>query len=283
MEAILGPQSSFVGRTLREMNFRQRYGVLIVAVHRQGVNLQEHFEDVRLAFGDTLLVLGPPENMNRLLEERDFINLTEPRERPLRRHKAPIAIAAILGVMILAALGVLPIVALAILAALVVVLARCVDPPEAYAAVEWKILFIIFGMLGLGRAMEETGAAMLVADKFTLLLQPYGPMVVLCFVYLLTSLLTELITNNAVAILLTPIVLGMAEEMGVDARPFIVAVMFGASASFATPFGYQTNTYVYGAGGYKFSDFLRIGLPLNILLWLAATFLIPLFWSFTKN
>ncbi|HVR35253.1 MAG TPA: SLC13 family permease [Methylomirabilota bacterium] len=280
MEAILGPQSSFVGRTLREMNFRQRYGVLIAAVHRQGVNLQENFEDVRLAFGDTLLVLGPAENMNRLLEERDFVNLTEPRQRPLRRHKAPIAIAAIMGVMILSALGVLPIVALAILAAVGVVMARCVDPAEAYESVDWKILFMIFGMLGLGRAMEETGAAMLVANGLTSVLKSYNPVVILSVVYLLTWGLTELITNNAVAILMTPIVLGIAVELGVDPRPLIIAVMFGASASFSTPIGYQTNTYVYGAGGYKFSDFPKIGLPLNVMLWLTATFLIPMFWPF---
>lgn len=280
MEGIIGPYSRFAGRTLKELNFRQRYGIIVVAVHRQGTSLRQKFENVRLTFGDTLLVLGPAERVHRLLEERDFVNISEPKVRAFRRHKAPIAAAAILAVMVLAAFNVMPIVLLAIVAAVVVVLARCVDPAEAYEAIEWKILFIIFGMLGLGQAMEATGGAQFIADHVTSLLKPWGPVVVLSVVYLLTSLLTELITNNAAAILLTPIVIQMANELGVDPRPFVVAVMFGASASFATPMGYQTNTYVYGAGGYKFSDFPRVGVPLNLLLWLAATLLIPLMWPF---
>ncbi len=278
MEGIIGPQSLFVGHTLREMNFRQRYGVIILAVHRQGVNLQENFEGIRLEFGDTLLVEGPPESINRLSEERDFLSLTEPRQKAFRRGKAPIAIGAILAVMMLAAFNVLPIVSLAIIAAVTVVLSRCVDPAEAYRAVEWKIVFLIFGMLGLGKAMENSGTALALAQHLTSLFKPLGPVAVLSVTYLLASVLTEFVTNNAVAILLTPIAIRVALEMGVDPRPFVVAIMFGASASFATPIGYQTNTYVYGAGGYKFTDFPRIGLPLNVILWAAATLLIPLLW-----
>jgi di/tricarboxylate transporter len=283
MEGIIGPQSSLVGRTLKDLNFRQRYGVLILAVHRQGVNLTQDFENVQLAFGDTLLVQGPKEGISRLLEERDFLNLTVPKQRAFRRDRAPIAIIAILSVMLLATFGVLPIAGLALVACFVVVATRCVDPAEAYNAVDWKILFIIFGMLGLGRAMETSGAALLVATHFTTIVGVLGPVAVLSVVYLLASTLTEMISNNAVAVLLTPIALGIAQSMGLDPRPFLVAVMFGASASFATPIGYQTNTYVYGAGGYKFSDFPKVGIPLNLILWGVATVLIPIMWPLTPR
>jgi di/tricarboxylate transporter len=283
MEGIIGPQSTLVDRTLRELNFRQRYGVLILAVHRQGVNLTQDFENVRLAFGDTLLVQGPREGIARLLEDRDFLNLTQPKQRAFRRDRAPIAIAAIASVMGLAALNVLPIAALALIACFVVVITRCVDPAEAYNAIDWRILFIIFGMLGLGRAMENSGAALLIANNLTAIVGVLGPIAVLSVIYLLASILTEMISNNAVAVLMTPIAIGIANSMGVDPRPFVVALMFGASASFATPIGYQTNTYVYGAGGYKFSDFPKVGVPLNLILWVVATILIPIMWPLTPR
>ncbi|MGI8432434.1 MAG: SLC13 family permease [Chthoniobacterales bacterium] len=283
MEGTIESRSTFVGRTLRDLNFRQRYGVLILALHRQGANLREKFEDVSLAFGDTLLVQGPAEGISRLMQERDFLNLTEPKQRAFRREKAPLAMAAIAGVMVLAALNVLPIVALALLAAILVIATNCLDFEEAYEAIEWPILFIIFGMLALGKAMESSGAAHLIASGVTGAVGHFGPAATLSLMYLVATLLTELISNNAVAVLLTPIAFEIAATMGVDARPFAVAVMFGCSASFATPIGYQTNTYVYGAGGYRFADFPKVGAPLNLILWIAASFLIPLFWPFVPK
>lgn len=283
MEGIIGSRSTFVGKTLREMNFRQRYGVLILAVHRQGENLRENFEDVRLAFGDTLLVQGPAEGINRLMRERDFLNLTEPKQRAYRPHRAPVAIAAIALVMLLAAFDVLPIATLALIAAVVVVGARCLDIEEAYESIAWNLLFIIFGMLALGHAMETTGAAHLLATGLVNAVGRFGPAATLSATYLMAMVLTELISNNAVAVLLTPITFEIAGAMGVDARPFAVAVMFGSSASFATPIGYQTNTYVFGAGGYRFVDFPRVGVPLNLALWIAASILIPIFWPFVPK
>ncbi|MEO5754661.1 MAG: SLC13 family permease, partial [Chthoniobacterales bacterium] len=278
MEGIIGSRSAFVGKTLRDLNFRQRYGVLILAVHRQGENLREKFEDVRLAFGDTLLVQGPAEGIHRLMQERDFLSLTEPKQRAFRRQKAPLAIGAICAVMLLAAFNVFSITVLALVASIVVILTKCLDVEEAYEAIEWPLLFIIFGMLALGQAMETTGAAHLLAEGVTGAFGRFGPAVTLSVMYFVAMVLTELISNNAVAVLLTPIAFEIAAGMGVDARPFTIAVMFGCSASFATPIGYQTNTYVFGAGGYRFSDFPRIGVPLNLILWVAASFLIPIFW-----
>ncbi len=283
MEGIIGSRSGFVGKTLRELNFRQRYGVLILAVHRQGENLREKFEDVRLAFGDTLLVQGPAEGIHRLMQERDFLSLTEPKQRAFRRHKAPLAIVAIAAVMVLAAFNVFSITVLALVASILVILTKCLDVEEAYEAIEWPLLFIIFGMLALGQAMETTGAAHLLAEGVTGAFGRFGPAVTLSVMYFVAMVLTELISNNAVAVLLTPIAFEIAAAMGVDARPFIVAVMFGCSASFATPIGYQTNTYVFGAGGYRFMDFPRIGVPLNLILWLAASVLIPIFWPFVAS
>ena len=280
MEGIIGPQSSLVGKTLKKLNFRQKYGVIVLALHRRGVNLRERFQDVPLAFGDTLLVEGPPDQMNRLFAERDFVNLSKPRQRSFRRSKAPIAIAALVSFILLAALGVLPIATLAICAVLATLLTRCIDPQEAYSAIDWKVIFLIFGMLGVGKAMENTGTAEIVAAFVSDQTGTAGPWLVLAIFYLMSAILTEIMSNNAVALLLTGIAIQTAVSLGIDPKPLIVAVMFGSSASFITPIGYQTNTFVYGAGGYKFFDFTRTGLPLAIILWITASLLIPVFWPF---
>lgn len=274
MEAIIGPSSEFAGHRLLELHLRQRFGVLVAAVHRKGANLVEGIESVRLQFGDTVIIEGPVENLDGLAEQEGLIPLNRVVERPYRPHRAPVALLAILGLLVISATGMLPVHAAAVVAA------GCVDPREAYHSIEWPILFLIFGMLGIGQAMENSGAAQWIAHGVSHVMAPLGPLALLAAIYLLASGMTEVITNNAVAILLTPIVIGIAAELGVDARPFLVAVMFGASASFATPIGYQTNTYVFGAGGYKFADFLRVGIPLNLLLAALAVILIPLIWPF---
>ncbi|MGK0188522.1 MAG: di/tricarboxylate transporter [Verrucomicrobiales bacterium] len=280
MEGIIGPQSTLVEKTLKQLNFRQRYGVIILALHRRGVNLREQFQDVPLAFGDTLLVEGPPEQMNRLFGEKDFVNLSKPSQRSFRRSKAPIAIGALILFIALAAINVLPVAPLAVAAVLLTLLTRCIDPQEAYSAVDWRVIFLIFGMLGVGKAMENTGAAEVVANFVSQTAGDVGPWIVLAAFYLMTALLTEIISNNAVALLMTGISIQTALTLGVDPKPFVAAVMFGSSASFITPIGYQTNTYVYGAGGYKFFDFTRTGAPLAFALWIIASCLIPVFWPF---
>ncbi|MEQ8509148.1 MAG: SLC13 family permease [Rhodospirillaceae bacterium] len=278
MEGIVGPQSKFQGRHVSDLNLRRLYGSYILAIHRQGTGLPGNFDRVQLQMGDTLLLEGPAKKLRQLFDYRELINLSHPSERPLRRDKAPIAILAVFLVMVLAAFEILPIAALALMAATSVVVLGCLDSEEAYNSIHWNILMLIFGMLALGIAMEKTGAASLVVDNLASLVGVFGPIAVLSAIYIITSLLTEIMSNNATAILLTPIAVGLANELGVDPRPFAVAVMFAASASFATPIGYQTNTFVYNAGGYRFSDFIKVGLPLNVLLWVAATFIIPIFW-----
>lgn len=280
VEAIIGRQSRLIGRSVKNTSIRRRYGVVVAAVHRNGVNLSTGYQDVPLGFGDTLLLEGPVRNLVRLQQEENFLSLNETVNKPPRKSKTTIAVGILLAVVLCSAFNVLPISTAAMIGAVLAILTRCLDMRDTYRAIEWNILFLIYGMLGLGLAMEKTGGAMLIANTIVDMMRGYGPLVILATIYLLTSILTEVITNNAVAILLTPIVISIAGSLGIDPRPFIVAIMFGASASFITPIGYQTNTYVYGAGGYRFGDFLKVGIPLNLILWATATWLIPKFWPF---
>ncbi len=279
-ECIIGPRSSLAGRSIREMNFRRRYGVLVLAVHRHGENLRQDFADVKLHYGDTLLVEGPEIAVRELRGNRDFLLLMDVPHRTKRRRKQLLAVGAIAFVVVLAALKILPIGALAVMAAVVVVATGCLDAEEAYEAVDWKIIFLIFGMLALGMALQKTQGAALVADAIIRGVGSWGPPFVLAAIVLLTSGLTNFLSNNAVAVLLTPVAIQAATALQINPRPFVIAVALGASACFATPIGYQTNTLVFGAGGYKFRDFIKIGLPLNLIFCVLAVFLIPRLWPF---
>lgn len=280
MEGSIGPKSMLRGRTLGDLRLRRTYGVYVIAVHRDDRNITESTDTLRLRFADTLLLEGPADGLQRLVADGGIVNLSTPADRPVRRGKAPIAIAAILGVMLLATFGVMPIAGLAVIGAVVVMLTGCVDPEDAFDAIDWRILFLIFGMLGLSQGLDNTGAAETVVAFIVGLTGNLGPLAALAAVYVFTSLLTEMISNNAVAVLVGPIVIAMAVQLGYDPRPFIMAVMFAASASFATPIGYQTNTFVYGAGGYRFRDFVTVGMPLNLLFAVVAVVVIPWFFPF---
>jgi len=280
VECVVGPHSNLIGRSIRQMNFRRRYGVLVLAVHRQGVSLREHFADVRLQYGDTLLVEGPQSAIKDLRGGRDFLLLLDVPHTPKRRQKQWLAVGVIALVVVLAAFNVMPIAPLAILGAVLVLVTRCLDAEDAYEAVEWKIIFLIFGMLALGMALEKTKGAELIAHAIINGLGSFGPPLVLAAIVVIASVMTAFLSNNAVAVLLTPIVIETAASLHVSARPFIIAVAIGASACFATPIGYQTNTLVYGAGGYRFSDYLKVGLPLNLLFCVLAAYFIPKFWPF---
>ncbi|WP_084395760.1 SLC13 family permease [Henriciella aquimarina] len=278
MEGVVGPDSRLVGRPIVGAGLVRLYGVYAIAIHRRGANIGSGGRDIRFDIGDTVLVEGPPAGLRQMFDDGMLSNLTETTERPIRRDKAPIAIGAILLVMILAAFGVMPIAGLALIAAAGVIALGCLDHQEAYKSIQWDILMLIFGMLALGQALETSGAGAFLVNGIAGQIGHLPPLVTLAAVYLLTSLLTEFVSNNATAILMTPIAIGLATTMGVDPRGFVVAVMFAASASFATPIGYQTNTLVYNAGGYRFTDFARVGLPLNLLLFAVSMLVIPVFW-----
>lgn len=280
VEAIIGPQSPLIGRSVRSSNIRRRYGIMVAAVHRKGVNVKEGYQDMTLAFGDTLLLEGPATSIVKLNEEGSFLSLNETLIEPKLKSKMAVAICILAAVVLVAALGIMSITSAAIVGAVLVILSGCLKMRNAYQSIEWDVLFLIYGMLGVGLAMQKTGGAEWIALNVVGVMDSFGPVAILAVFYLLTLVLTELVTNNAVAILMTPIAISVALSLDVSPRPFLVAIMFAASASFITPIGYQTNTYVYGAGGYKFADFIKVGLPLSLTLWLAAILLVPYFWPF---
>ena len=269
VEAVLAPSQGIHALMLKEMGF-ERYGVKVLGVSRHRHVPGTDLESVRLRSADRLLLEGTSEGLAAAAEAFNLINVTAPRSRSFRRNKAPIAIAALSAVVVLAALDVMPIVGLAFLAVAAILLFRCIDADEAWQSMEIGTLILIFAMLAIGTGLEKTGAIHVLVENARPILSESSPITVLFVVYFMSMLLTELITNNAVAVLMTPIAIGVADSLGIDARPLVVAVMFGASASFATPIGYQTNTMVYAVGDYRFSDFLRIGVPMNLIVGLAT-------------
>ena len=277
-EAIVGRNSRYSHRPMRDLDLAARYGINVLAVHRQNENIQNNFDDFQLQFGDVMLVEGTPAQIKRFADNGDLISLNAVQERAYRREKAPIAILATLAVVILSAFSFMPIEGLAIIGCAVVLATGCMDVDDAYKAVDWKVLSLIFGMLAISIAMDKVGLVDLVVSHTMAMLPNASPLLLLGLIYLLTTILTEILSNNAVAVLVTPVAIGLAQSCGLDPRPFVVAVMFAASVSFATPIGYQTNTFVYNAGGYRFSDFLRIGIPLNLLMIIVAMLVIPLVW-----
>lgn len=278
VEALIGPDCRMVGRTLGRLRLRRRYGVYPLAVHRRAHRVGQRLDDVDVRVGDTLLLEGAPEDIRRLAEDVNLVDLNEASGRPFRRDRAPVVLAALACVVAVSALGIMPIAAAAVIGVAVVLFARCIDADEAFSVVDGRLLVLIFAMLAIGRALQTSGAADMIAGAIAPYLTNMPPWLALWCVYLLASALTEIVTNAAVAVVVTPIAISLALTMGVEPRPFVVAVMLAASLSFATPIGYQTNTMIYAPGGYKFTDFLRLGLPMNIGLGLVAALLIPLFW-----
>ncbi|WP_306119848.1 MULTISPECIES: SLC13 family permease [unclassified Roseitalea] len=280
IEILIGPGARVLGRTLRHLRLRRRYGIYPIALHRGGLNMADRFETTPLEVGDTLLIEGAPEDLSRFAEENNLVNVSEPAERGYRRDKAPLAIAITLSVVVGAAFNVLPIAGLALIGAVLVLATRCVEADEAVQMVNWRVLALIGAMLAVGMAMEKTELVAIIVGAVEPFLMDLAPIVALAAVYILTTVLTELVTNNAVAVIVTPVAIGLATALGLDPRPFVVAVMIAASASFITPIGYQTNTLVYNAGGYRFTDFLRLGLIMDVTTFAIAMVMIPLVWPF---
>ncbi|WP_182446643.1 SLC13 family permease [Cereibacter sphaeroides] len=280
VEVLITPGCFMVGRSLGAMRLRRRYGVYVLAAHRRNQNIGRQLDDLVVQVGDTLLLEGAQADIERLASEMQVVDIAQPSDRAYRRNRAPVVMAVLAAVVLLSAFDVAPIAILAMIGVAVVLVTRCIDADEAFGYIEGRLLALIFGMLAVGAGLEHSGAVEMVVGAAAPWMQDLPPFALIFVVYALTSILTELVSNNAVAVILTPIVIGLANSLGVDPRPFVVAVMFGASASFATPIGYQTNTLVYGPGGYRFTDFLRIGVPLNILMMVVMSVLIPFFFPF---
>lgn len=281
-ECFIPKGSDMIGKRIRDLRLRRRYSCFVMGLHRKDQNITGDLGNVAIREADTLILEGPEDELAKLFEQENVLSARQQRQRVFDKKHAPIALAVMLAVVILSSFNVMPIAGLAFLGAIAVVVTGCVSFEKAYKAIDWRILMLIFGMLGVGQALENTGALQMLVGSTAPLAAGLGPLVLLAVIYGITSFLTEIVTNNAVAIIMTPIAIGLAESMGLDARPFVVAVMLAASASFATPIGYQTNTFVYAAGGYKFKDFFRIGIPMNLLMWAVAMIVIPYFWPLEK-
>lgn len=276
VEVLITPGCKMVSRSLGSLRLRRRFGVYPLAVHRRNQNIGRQLDDLVVQVGDTLLLEGAPADIQRLAAEMNMVDVSRPKARAFRRSHAPIAIASLIGIVALAALGVAPIFLLSIVAVAVVFLTRCIDADEAFDFIEGRLLAMIFAMLAIGVALEASGAVRLIVDAISPWIGLMPSVFAIWAIYLLTSVLTEMVSNNAVAVVVTPIAIGLAQALGYDPRAFVVAVMVAASASFATPIGYQTNMLVYGPGGYKFTDFMRVGIPLNLSIGILASIVIPL-------
>ena len=285
VECLLTNQSELVGQSLKEANFRRRFGSFVLAIRREGDILRKKIAHVILRSFDTLLVYGSREKIREMRDSGGFIVLTE-LERSLRKHRFWwLSIIVIIGAVLLAALSLVPILKGVIIGLAILLVARVITPLEAYNAINWQIIVLIGCLIPLGIAIQSSGTAILIGNTMVNLLQfvpEYQQAIfLLAMIYLVAMILTEVSSNAATAIIMTPIALAASAKLGLDPRPFIFAICFAASASFITPIGYQTNLMVYGPGGYKFSDYIRVGLPLSITLWVMAVILIPMLWPFT--
>jgi len=280
VEAVVGANSSLDGRTLKGVNFRRQYAATVLAIRRQGEEIREKIGRVRLRVGDELLILAPRHALEQLREQPDFIVLQEVESGQLNPTRAALAGAIVAGVVVLAAFGVYPVVAAAVIGAVLMVLTGCVSARTVYRSINWQVIFLLAGVIPLGLALESSGAAQRMVDGVLWAVGDLGPRGVLVAFVALTYVLTGIMSNNATAALMVPLAIASAQSLGVDPRPFLIAVMFSASAAFWTPFGYQTNLLVYGPGGYRFSDYFRVGGPLNLVYLGLSSLLIPILFPF---
>ena len=280
VEAFISPGSQLVESTLKEIDFRRTFRANALAIRSHGRTIRQRISSVRLEYGDSLLILTNKDQLKDLQASTDFLVMEEIRVSFLRRDKVYYAVGSFTGVVLLAAFGVLSIVEAAILGTGAMLLAGCLRLRDLYSHLSWQTIIMLACLIPLGTAMANTGLAAFLATGLIEQLSIWGPAMVLSGIYLLTSLLTSVMSNSATAVLMVPITVSAAYQLQVDPKPFVIAVLFAASASFMTPVGYQTNLFVFGPGGYKFRDFLKVGGPLNLLFWILASLLIPFFWPF---
>jgi di/tricarboxylate transporter len=289
VECVVGPSSSLISKSLLDASFRSRFNLTILAVHRRGKNLGFNIDKVRLQASDTILILGTKEAIERLRKSEEVI-LLDQAAMPMKnmKKKAPIVLGVLVGIIGIASSGVLPISITAIIGVSILLLTGCLKAREAYRAIEWNILVLIYGMLALGLTMEATGASSIIASVvggigLGLFEPEWQPLAVLVVLYLCTALLTEVLSNNATIVIMAPIALELANimEMSVNnARAYVLTACIAASASFVTPIGYQTNTFVYTVGGYKFGDFVKVGIYFNAIYFVGTIILVSSIWGF---
>jgi len=279
-EVIIAPNSDLVGKTIKTSRFRNVYRANALALRHSGQLYNLGFSNTVLKAGDALLIEIRKEDYNELINNKNFVFVSNLELPKYRKSKIIPALLIITGIILTATLEILPIMVSAIIGSILLIITKCITLEEAYKSIEWNVIFLLGGILSLGIALEKTGAALLISNKLIEVLGDFGPYAIIAAFYLLTSLLTETMSNNATAVLLAPIAIAASATLGLSPKPFLMAITFAASASFMTPVGYQTNTMIYGVGQYKFSDFLKVGTPLNLIFWILATIFIPVFFPF---
>ena len=279
-EVMIAPQSRAAGRLLAVLNRSWRYNASVMGVQRRGHVVRNQLNSLRLRIGDILLLTLPEKDLAALRKDKSVIVISQRQKIQKYGWRAPFAILTMAAVVAVSALGWLPIALSALTGAVIMTLAGCINADDVYESTDWSIVILIAGLLPLGIAMSSSGAAEFLVDNSIGLVSHLGPHVVLAVLYLMALTLGELMSNSAAAVLLTPIGFSTAQLMGADPTPFLIAITFAASTSFLTPVGYQTNMMVYSAGGYKFSDFFKVGLPLNMIFWILGVIFIPVFWPF---
>jgi di/tricarboxylate transporter len=284
IECMVTDQSDLIGQTIMNSNFRKRFYAFILAIRREGSIIRNKIAHVLIQSYDTLLIYGGKKQLEKLANSSGFILLGEVQEKLVKVRYWWISILSIIATITLATAGVLPIIKGALLSVVVLLAFRVITPNEAYQSIHWQVIVLIAALIPLGTVIESTGTASFIGESISQFVRSYSdnlqPHILLALTYLITMILTEVSSNTATAIIMTPVVLSISASMGLDARPLIFGVCFAASASFSTPVGYQTNLMVYGPGGYRFSDFIKVGLPLSITLWLTAIIIIPMIWPF---
>ncbi|HAV78359.1 MAG TPA: SLC13 family permease [Anaerolineae bacterium] len=280
VEAVLSPYSTLAGKTLRELNFRFKFGLSVLAVWSEGRAYRSNLRDRHLRFGDALLLYGSRRRLRMLGQEPDFLVLTEDAQIPPLKEKIPVAVIIMLLVLIPAVFGWLPIAITAIIGVAMMILTGCLTMEEAYRSIEWKAIFLIAGMLPLGIAMDQSGAAQFLANGMIALIGGFGPLMVMAGFFMLAALASQFMPNPAVAVLLAPIALSTASDLGISPYPLMMTVAVSASAAFLSPVGHSANILVMGPGGYKFSDYFKVGMPLTILTMVIVLLVVPLVWQF---
>ncbi len=278
IEATLAPNSGLVGRTLRGVRFRDRYGFTALAIWRHGEAITEKLRDLPLLFGDALLLQGSQHRVPDLQQGKDFLVLEPVEVEHLRRNRAPIAVAALLLAILMVVLADFHISMAMVIAAVIMVLTGCLSIEEAHESIDWRTVFLVAGMLPLGMAMDATGTARYLADIMLDLLGDYGPIALLAGTYLLAALITQAMSNAAAIVLIVPIALDTAMALGANHITFTMAVVIGAATSFLSPVGHKANVLVFGPGGYRFFDYARVGALLTVALLIVSMIFLPLFW-----
>ncbi len=285
VEAVIATNSQFEGKTVKQIAFRQRYGATVLAIRHRGEIMREKVANTVLRSGDTLLIEAQKDKLDFLRQlqlhgRNTFLIVSEVPFQNFKTEKIALVVGTIAAIILIASMNILPIMVAALAGCVFLIITGCISMEESYRAIDWKVIFLLAGAMSLGVALDRSGAAVLISDFLINIVGAWGPIAIVSVLYLLTSLMTETMSNNASAVLLAPIAIAASITMEVDARPFLMAITFAASSSFMTPIGYQTNTMIYGTGNYKFMDFVKVGGPLNLIYWIIATLMIPYFFPF---